>query len=141
MEILGWIAAMIILIVIEVMTTGLTTVWFAGGAFAAFLLSMAGAPFALQVGVFVGVSVLLMLFTRPVAVRYLNSRTHKTNIDGLPGQTAVVKETIDNLNAAGKVMLNGMEWTARSVDGEVIEAGAQVIVREISGVKLMVVRK
>lgn len=134
-----WLGTMVILLVIELMTMGLTTIWFAGGALAAFLTGILGISLPVQAGVFVAVSLILLVLTRPLAIRYFNSRTQKTNSESLIGQTAVVREKICNKNAEGRVLVNGMEWSARSADGSDIPKGADVIIKEIQGVKLIVI--
>ena len=133
-----WLAILIVMVVIEMMTMGLTTIWFAGGALAALLVSLLRIPVAIQGGVFVAVSVVLLIYTRPLATKYLNDRVQRTNSDELIGQEGVVEEMICNREALGRVQLNGIDWTARSVTGEDIPAGTPVIVQEIQGVKLMV---
>ena len=102
-----WLVVLAILLVIEFLTLGLTTVWFAGGALVAFLVSLAGGPLWLQLLLFIAVSVVLLLFTRPLAVKYLNKDVQKTNVDSIPGQKGIVTATIDNLK---KVRLPFREW-------------------------------
>lgn len=139
MEAFIWFGLFIVLLVIEIITLGLTTIWFAGGALVAFIASVLGMPLAGQFVLFLVVSFLMLYFTRPWAVKYVNKNRTKTNIDSLIGKTAIVKEEIDNLRAQGKVMLNGMEWTARGVGEQaVIKEGEMVKVLEINGVKLIV---
>ena len=85
---------------------------------------------------------LLLIFTRPLATKYLNSRTSKTNAESLVGRTAKVTKTINNIQAEGQVVVGGMEWTARSTDENVvIPEGAVVMIHGISGVKLIVSEK
>ena len=136
-----WLAVFVLLIVIELATMGLTTIWFAGGAVAGFIASMLGANVVIQAGVFFVVSIVLLIFTRPFAVRYINSNKTKTNIDGLIGQEALVLEEINNIRETGCARLEGKEWTARSVDDTVIPADTVVIVERIEGVKLIVKTK
>ena len=62
-------------------------------------------------------------------------------MDSLIGKEGIVKQEINNIEAQGVVKLNGMDWTARSVDGTNIPEGEKVLVDSIDGVKLMVVRK
>lgn len=133
-----WLVLLGVLLVIEIITLGLTTIWFAGGAFLAFLVSVAGGPLWLQIIVFVTASVILLIFTRPVAMRYMNKNVHKTNVDSLPGEKAVVIKTINNLQGNGQVVVNGLEWSARSKNGEIIEEGKVVKVASVEGVKLIV---
>lgn len=136
-----WLAVFVLLIVIELATMGLTTIWFAGGAVAGFIASMLGANVVIQAVVFFVVSIVLLIFTRPFAVRYVNSNKTKTNIDGLIGQEALVLEEINNIRETGCARLEGKEWTARSVDDSVIPADTVVIVERIEGVKLIVKTK
>lgn len=136
-----WLAVFVLLIVIELATMGLTTIWFAGGAVAGFIASMLGANVVIQAVVFFVVSIVLLIFTRPFAVRYINSNKTKTNIDGLIGQEALVLEEINNIRETGCARLEGKEWTARSVDDTVIPADTAVIVERIEGVKLIVKTK
>ncbi|ASM70644.1 nodulation efficiency protein D [Blautia hansenii DSM 20583] len=133
-----WLVVLAILLVIEFLTLGLTTVWFAGGALVAFLVSLAGGPLWLQLLLFIAVSVVLLLFTRPLAVKYLNKDVQKTNVDSIPGQKGIVTATIDNLKAEGQVTIQGMEWTARAKNGNTIEKGKVVRVTAVEGVKLIV---
>ena len=118
MEPMYWLIAMAVLLIIEIITMGLTTIWFA---------------------LFGIVSVILFLFTRPVAEKYLNNSRTKTNINSIIGEEAKVTEEIDNFNQKGAVVVRGLEWTARSADEkEIIPEGSKVRVKEIKGVKLIV---
>ena len=133
-----WLVILAVLVVIEIITLGLTTIWFAGGALIALAVSLLGGPLWLQILLFLAVSVVLLVFTRPLAVRYMNKNQQKTNVDGIPGKTGVVIETINNLQAEGQVMIDGTPWTARSKDGNPIEEGKVVKVLAVEGVKLIV---
>ncbi len=136
-----WLIIVIVMAVIEIITLGLTTIWFAGGALAAFIASLLGADLAMQIILFIVVSVVLLALTRPLAVNYLNTDRVKTNAESLIGKLGVVKEKVDNLNAQGIVSVEGQEWTARAIDDEMIPLYAVVEVVEIRGVKLMVREK
>ena len=138
MEII-WLALMAVLLIIEIMTLGLTTILFAAGALFAFLTALLGLNQGIQIGVFVVVSVVLLFFTRPWAVKYLNTRTVKTNTEALVGKSARVIADINNLKSEGQVVINGLEWTARSSDDTIIfRTGDVVTVVGIEGVKLIV---
>ena len=136
-----WLIIVIVMAVIEIITLGLTTIWFAGGALVAFIASLLGADLAVQIILFIEVSVALMALTRPLAVNYLKRDRVKTNAESLIGKLGVVKEKVDNLNAQGIVSVEGQEWTARAIDDEMIPLYAVVEVVEIRGVKLMVREK
>ena len=141
MEGIFWLIIIVVMAVIEIITLGLTTIWFAGGALAAFIANLAGADLVIQIILFVVVSVLLLALTRPLAVEYLNKGRIRTNAESLLGRIAVVIQEIDNLNAQGQVRIDGQEWTARATEGEKIPKDALVEIMESSGVKLMVRKK
>ncbi len=134
-----WLIALVVLLIIELLTMGLTTIWFAGGAFVAMLMALAGLPVYLQLTVFLLVSLALLVFTRPLALKYFNQQRTKTNADELVGKKAIVLTEINNLAGTGQVNVKGMEWTARALQDEaIIPQGAIVRIMEIQGVKLIV---
>lgn len=134
-----WTVLLVVLVAIEIATMGLTTIWFAAGALAATIAAACNAPLFIQIALFLIVSVLMLVFTRPVAVKYFNKDRVRTNVESLVGQKGIVTGEINNLKGCGQVTLNGMEWTARSVlQGCVIPEGSVVVVKEIHGVKLIV---
>lgn len=134
-----WLGAFGVLLLIEILTLGLTTIWFAVGALAAFLLTLVNAPLALQIIVFVVVSMVMLIFTRPIMTKYLNKKTTKTNAESLVGRRARVLIPVNNLKSEGQVMVNRMEWTARSTKDEVtFQKDEMVHIVGISGVKLIV---
>lgn len=142
MEAICWLAIVIVLLVIEIATLGLATIWFAGGALVACIAALLHANIWVQIVLFLVISVLLLFFTRPLAIRYMNKDRTKTNVDSMVGKEAVVTEAIDNLKAQGVVQVNGLEWTARSEESqEVIPKGAIVEVGRVDGVKLIVRKK
>lgn len=137
--IIFWLVLLIIAIVVEVLTMGLTSIWFAGGALVAILAALLNAPIWLQVILFFGLSLLLLFFTRPIAVKYFNKDRVRTNVESLVGRQAIVTSEIDNLQGIGQVTVGSQEWSARSVnEGQRIPVGSVVVVVSISGVKLMV---
>lgn len=134
-----WLVVLIIAVVVEVLTMGLTTIWFAGGALIAIVATLLGAPIAVQVILFFIVSLLLLFFTRPVAVKYFNKDRVKTNVESLVGRQAIVISEINNIQGVGQITVSGQQWSARSAeDFVVIPAGAVVNVVSINGVKLIV---
>lgn len=137
-----WLVVLVLLVVIELLTMGLTTVWFAGGALVATLASLLGLPLAIQIILFLIVSGLLLFFTRPIAVKYFNKDRVRTNAESLVGRQAIVISEIDNLQGIGQVNVGGMEWSARTRDENItLPVGAVVIVLAIDGVKLIVEEK
>ena len=141
MEAMYWLIGVVALLAIELLTMGLTTIWFAGGALAAFVATLLGCGRGVQIVVFLIVSFVLLFFTRPVAAKYFNAQREKTNADSLVGKEAKVIADINNFDQKGIVLVDGMEWSARTEDDSVIEKGNKVEILEIKGVKLIVKMK
>ncbi len=138
-EVIFWLVLLIICIGIEAATMGLTTIWFAGGALTAIFAAVVGAPIWLQAIIFIVVSLVLLFFTRPIAVKYFNKDRVKTNVESMVGRQAIVISEIDNLQGIGQVTVGGQEWSARSAEEhKKIAVGAVVIIVAINGVKLIV---
>lgn len=132
-----WFGIAVICAIIEGMTLGLTTVWFALSAVLMIFISMLQPPFYVQCVLFALVALLLLFFTRPIALKILHAKREKTNADSLIGKKAVVLQTITEWEK-GQVKINGVVWTAASVDGAVIPAGDECIIEKIEGVTLIV---
>ena len=134
-----WLVIFVVFLGIEIATLGLTTIWFAGGALLAMLVAAIELPVYVQIPVFLIVSAVLLLFTRPLAMKYFNKERIRTNAESLVGETAVVTETINNIKGMGKAVINGQEWTARSsTDAVEIEKETKAVIVAIEGVKLIV---
>ena len=127
-----WILAAVVFGVLEGITAQLVSIWFVLGAVAAAVAAACGGV------LFVAVSVVALLATKPLVKKYLRPRIQATNADRCVGRTGVVLEDIDNLAATGQVRVCGSVWSARSTDGAPIAAGTTVVVDRIEGVKLMV---
>ncbi len=135
-----WLFLVVFFIVIEVITFNLTTIWFAFGSLISMICAYIKISPTIQIIVFLSVSILLALFARPIAVKYLKVGKNKTNLDSLIGETAVVTKTISDVSS-GLVKVKGQEWSADSALGDTIEAGIKVVIVEIRGVKLLVNKK
>ena len=123
-----WLVVLIVSIGVEVATLGLTSIWFAGGAVV-----------WLQILLFFAVSLLLLFFTRPIAVRYFNRDRVRTNVESMIGRQAIVTSEIDNLQGIGQVTVGGQEWSARTeADGMNLQPGTVVDIVAVNGVKLIV---
>ena len=132
MEPLYWLILLAIFLVIEIITLGLTTIWLAGGALVGFLAAVLHVPLPV-------VSIVLIVFTRPVAERYFNNSREQTNVGGIIGREGKVIVTIDNFNQTGAVLIDGIEWTARSDEEDVvIETGERIVVTRVEGVRVFV---
>lgn len=135
-----WLILAIVLGVVEAASVQLMAIWFAIGAVAAIIPAMMGASLIVQFLVFVVVSTILLLCTRPFVKRFLNVKKTKTNADSVVGQVGLVIHRIDNATGEGRVFVNGLDWSAQSEDGGPIEEKEQVVVKRIEGVKVIVER-
>lgn len=135
-----WLIILVASLFVEIVTVGLTSIWAAGGALVAVILSLLGVPIRLQILAFLLVTAGLLYFTRPLAMQYFNNgQRTKTNYEGIIGKTIRIKETVDNLEQTGVAVVNGTEWTVRSSKENVIlEEGSLAKVVHITGVKLIV---
>ena len=132
-----WIVAFVVFLVFEAATAGLSSIWFALGALVALLLAAFGVTLWVQILSFFVVSIVTLILTRPLVLKYVNNKTTATNADRAVGEEGVVVERIDNLLSEGAVLLDGKVWTARSEQGELIEKDTLVTVLRIEGVKLI----
>ncbi len=137
-----WLLLLVVCIIAELITMGLTTIWFAGGALVAVILAMLRFPIPVQIVVFFIVSLGLLFSTRPIAVKYFNKDRIKTNAESLVGRQAIVVSDVDNLKGIGRVQIGGQEWSARSsADDRALPVGTVANVIAIDGVKLIVEEK
>lgn len=133
-----WFALIVLFVWVEAATVAMVSAWFALGALAAMIASLCGGELWLQLLLFVVVSTLFLLALRPLAKKYFTPKLAKTNIDSVIDSQGLVLEEIDNLAGQGRVKLGGMEWSARSTDGEKIPENTLVKVDRIEGVKVYV---
>lgn len=136
-----WIAIIIVMAVIEGVTSQLVSIWFVIGAVAAAITAFFVPQFPIQLIVFVLVSLICLVATRPLVKKAAKTDFVPTNADRNIGKVAVVTQEINNALGQGQVKVEGKDWTARSVADDVIPEGAEVKVESISGVKLMVSAK
>lgn len=133
-----WLAIIILAVIAEASTAQMVSIWFVAGGIAALIAALCDAAIWLQIVLFVIVTALALLATRPLVKRIMHFKRTETNADRYIGKEAVVTVPIDNIKGTGQVTVLGSQWTARSVDGTPIDAGAAVIVERIEGVKVLV---
>ncbi|GAA6513928.1 NfeD family protein [Merdimmobilis hominis] len=135
-----WLLMAVLLGILEAATIQLVAIWFAIGSVAAVPAALMGLSFFWQVVVFLAVSLFCLVLTRPLMKKFLRVRPTRTNADSLVGMIGVVVEEIDNDRAQGRVYVNGLDWSARSEEGEILEKGEKVLIKAIEGVKVLVER-
>jgi len=134
-----WIIVAGVALLIEAITTGLTSIWFTIGGFVAAVAAWLGAGLPVQIILFLVVSIALMLLVRPLAKKKVTGEVVPTNADSLIGRKLVVIEEVNNREKTGKAKVGDIDWTLRSINGTVIPKGSIVVVKEIEGTKLQVV--
>ena len=132
-----WLVLMVVLLVIEGLTVSLTTIWFAAGALVAFLLGLTGVSFGWQAVAFLVVAIVMVVYTRPIVVKYLKVGRTRTNVDSIIGCEGIVLKPMTELQT-GQVKVGGQVWTALPRDGRPIAEGTVITVAAVEGVKLMV---
>lgn len=133
-----WLVAVVVFAVVEILTVQLVAIWFSVGAICSMVAFSLGAPEWIQLLVFGVVSLILLLLTRPFVKKFINFKHVSTNADRLVGRTAIVTQSVCNLEARGAVIISGLTWTARSEDGTDLKEGDKVIIKAIEGSKLIV---
>lgn len=133
-----WFLLMVFFILLEAGTVALVSTWFAAGALGAMITALCGGALWLQLVVFLVISVVLLVSLRGFLRKHITPKQIKTNVDSIVGTEGLVTATIDNLASTGQVKLGGMEWSARSTSGEVIQPGERIRVDRVEGVKVFV---
>lgn len=134
----AWIALTVLFIIVEAATVQLVTVWFALGGIGALIAAVCKANVYVQIAVFVVVSLTALIITKPLVKKVINTKKQPTNADRYIGRTGTVTEDIVNVDAKGAVKVGGLEWSARSLDGNEIKKGTRVKAERIEGATLIV---
>jgi membrane protein implicated in regulation of membrane protease activity len=136
-----WLIFAVVLAGAEALTGDMSLLMLSGGALAAaggsWLLDL---PFWADAGVFLVVSVLLLVLVRPMLRRRLTpARGLPTGIKALEGKTALVLGRV--ARDEGQVKLDGQVWSARPLnDNDVFEPGERVTVMQINGATAVVIK-
>lgn len=134
-EILIWAILFIVFVIAETATAQIVSIWFAVGALISLIVSCFTDSIILQIIVFLSVSILSLLLTRPVFKKFIKVKHEKTNIDTFIGKDGILTEDVDNLKGTGRLSIAGLTWNARSIDDKItIPANSVVVIREIKGV-------
>ncbi len=134
----GWFITFIVLLFIELVTVNLVTIWFAVGSLMAFVTTFFTDNLLIQIGVFIVVSVIALLLTKPIIKKFKTNVIVPTNSDRVLGRSAeVIKKITEDEYGAVKVM--GSVWTATGKGS--FDVGEKVKVKAIDGVKLVVCKE
>ena len=135
-----WLIFAVVMLIIEIATTGLATLWFAVGAVVAMIMDLCGASVAAQIIVMALVSIvcfiLCMIWVRPKLESLRKKNVQKTNADRLLGREGVVIVPLNATEGKGQVKVDGQIWSAKG-DQDFAE-GTKIKVLAIEGVKLVI---
>lgn len=134
-----WIILAGIFFVIEIATVGFLVFWFGVGALIAMVASIFISNIAIQTTIFVISSTILLFFTRPLANKLAKKDNFvQTNAYSIIGKKGIVTKDIDPITGQGQVKIGTEIWSAKSYNETKIEAGTEIEVIEINGVKAIV---
>ncbi len=134
---LFWGIILAISVIVEIASQQLISIWFAAGALVSFVAACFGASPQLQLVLFVLVSLLLLLCTRPLVRKIFSFDVKNTNTQEV-GRIATVIQPIDHAKGTGRVRLDGVDWIAVSQTGVPISLNTSVRVEAVDGTKLLV---
>ena len=132
-----WAAITIFAIVIEFETANFVSIWFAAGSLAGLATAAFNKPIWLQIVLFICISFVCILLTRPFIKKMSDNQTIHTNADRLEGMKAVVTKDIVP-GEKGEVKIDFNKWPAVTNENRTFKEGESVIVVEIVGNKLVV---
>lgn len=134
-----WLAAVVVFLILEGFTYQLVSIWFVFGAIGGLIASFfTNVNAYAQLGIFIGLSIILLAALRPVAMKMMKKHEFRSNADGLIGKVVYITQEVNNLKSTGQGKVDGMYWTVRSLDDEIFHEGENAEVKKIEGVKLLV---
>ena len=138
-----WLIVAIAALIIESMTMGLTSVWFAAGSLTAMVLDLCGCPMVAQIVTMAAVTAVTfavcLIWIKPQFDKRRGSEILHTNIDSYIGKEGIVIKDINPVLGVGQVKVAGQVWSAKAESS--IPEGTSVTVMGIEGVKFIVEAK
>lgn len=132
-----WAVILVGTILVEFETSDLVTIWFSVGAIAALIAAALNVPIVGQVAIFIVVSLILLVLTRPLTKRFMDKEVVKTNADRMVGMHGVVITEIP-FDGKGEIRVDSQIWRAFSTKKDPIQVGTRVVILDIVGNKLLV---
>ena len=133
-----WLAVVIVLSILELITTQLVSIWFVIAGIVTLIVSLFIDSIPLQIAIFVVLTILLLIVTKPMVKKIMDFKKVSTNSDKNIGRKAFVTTEINNQKETGEVKIDSIIWSARSIDDTIIPENSEVLVKSIRGVKLIV---
>lgn len=132
-----WAVFIVATAIIELQTADLVTIWFTIGGIGALIAALFKQNFWVQIVIFLGISIIAIILTRPLAKKLQQKEIIKTNSDKVIGKLAIVTKKIE-VDEIGEVKIDGKLWRAINNNGMSFEENEKVLIEAISGTKLIV---
>lgn len=135
-----WIIIAVILFILEIFTSGFLVACFGVGCIVAGVIAACGFGLNVQIISFSVTTLLSLFLIRPFITKWLSKKSDKikTNVEALIGETGIVTVTVDNSKNTGRVKVQGDDWRAESLNGEILDIGTKIEVTEIKSTTLIV---
>jgi|SRR5690554_476601 len=134
-----WIVFIIVTIIIEIETFDLVSIWFTFGAIGALIAAALNAEILIQVAIFLVISILLLLATRPLAKRMAKKQRIATNVDRVIGMIGIITKEVTPYQL-GEIKVEHSLWRATNLNNQTFEVGEKALIKAISGTKLVIVK-
>lgn len=135
---LFWIVSCVLFTLLEAFTQQFVSIWFLSGSVVAMIASYLGFNTEVQWILFVVVSLITLIAFRPMVKKFVQGEIIPTNSDSNIGKLAIVIGEFDEVKKEGRILVNDMDWAAKSLDDMAYKKGEKVIVERIEGVKCLV---
>ena len=136
-----WVGIFVVLVIIEAATQGLTTIWGAASALIMVFISQTGMNIGWQILLFLVMTLVFVVTTRPVLVKKLKVGNNRTNVDTMIGEEVIVTKAISTFEKGEARSKNGVIWSVTSTDGTDIGEGAVCTVQSVEGNTLRIAVK
>lgn len=133
-----WIVACVSFTLLEAFTQQFVCIWFLSGSLVAMIAAYLGLKIQTQCILFIIVSLVTLITFRPMVKKFVQGEIVATNTESNIGKLAIVIQDFDEIKCEGRVLVNDMDWAAKSLDNQVYKKGEKVIVERIEGVKCLV---
>lgn len=137
-DLIFWVVACILFTLIEAVTQQFVSLWFLVGSLAGLIISVFDVSFETQFLTFVFVSLITLILLRPILKKGMQGKIQYTNSESNIHEMAIVTQSFDEKTLEGRILVNNMDWAARSIDGSLFQKGDRVIIEKIEGVTCLV---
>lgn len=136
-----WLSLLVVFVVVEAFTMSLTTIWAAIASVPMIFISRTALPFRWQLLIFLVLTIVLAVLTRPFAVKKLRLGKEKLNVNSMIGEEVLIVKPISEFQKGEAKAKNGVVWTATSESSAEIPENSVCVVTKVQGNTLEVKAK